>query len=344
MTSYDAASVIAPTLAPGASLSFAARGSFAFPCAGHARLATTATLRLDSGFSSGEHAGVLKWACGAPAAGAPKVVMSGVIAAPAAVGRYRFLGQSHYAAQATVSSALAGSELRWKGVLEGTLAAAEGTHGSNDVLRLAFDGHIGTFGLAAAQKQDRLPQGEGSLGAMKVDVITSWLVATLAVSTGECSGSGSRFTGQASFDLAWLNSVGKLAGAATGFRSCAGAGDADADANAADAAGDVVWYIAVAAGSAAMQVVGPLPPNLHTSSVRLTKPLSGQFDDLTTRDCSCVVVGGGNSMILQRATVHAVRALPRGGGRHERRRRHGIWLPRCFPQHRRRRHELGRAG
>ena len=67
------------TLARGASLSFAARGSFAFPCAGYARLATTATVRLGGGggFSSGEHAGVLKWACGVPAAGEPKAVLSG---------------------------------------------------------------------------------------------------------------------------------------------------------------------------------------------------------------------------------------------------------------------------
>jgi len=121
-------------------------------------------------------------AYGVPAAGAPKAVLSGVIAAPAAVGRglysltsqlnlsalygiggalrgclggvwevlggitcclgcilckkrlkvsreedeckpltvgeYRFLGQSHYSAQATAASALAGSELQWSGVLE----------------------------------------------------------------------------------------------------------------------------------------------------------------------------------------------------------------------------------
>ena len=155
----EAHTVVAATLwsAPGASLSFAARGSFAFPCTGHARLATTATLRLGGGFSSGEHTGVLKWACGAPAAGEPKAVVSGVIAAPAAVGGYRFLGQSHYSAQATVTvaSGAAGSEVRWSGVLEGTLAAAVGTHASTDVLRLSFDAHLGTFGLAAVQKTAR---------------------------------------------------------------------------------------------------------------------------------------------------------------------------------------------
>ena len=214
LTSYDAASVIAPTLALGASLSFAARGSFAFPCAGHARLATTATLRLGSGFTSAEHAGVLKWACGAPAAGAPKAVLSGVIAAPAAVGAYRFLGQSHYTARATVASALAGSELLWSGVLEGTLAAAAGAHGSADVLRLAFDAHLGTFGLAAAQKKGLLVLNKGGLGAaaaseVQVEVATSWMQATLAVDEAAgCSGAGSAFTGEAALDLAWLDSVG----------------------------------------------------------------------------------------------------------------------------------------
>ena len=81
-----------------------------------------------------------------------KPLLSGIIAAPAIVGGYRFLGQSHYTAQATAASTLAGSELRWSGVLEGTLAAAAGAHASADVLRLAFDAHVGTFSLAAAQK------------------------------------------------------------------------------------------------------------------------------------------------------------------------------------------------
>jgi hypothetical protein len=153
----EAHTVVAASLwsTPGASLSFAGRGSFTFPCTGYARLATTATLRLGSGFSSGKHVGVLKWACGAPAAGAPKAVLSGDIAAPAAVGEYRFLGQSHYSARATVASGQAGSELRWSGVLEGTLAAAAGAHASAAVLRLAFDAHLGTFGLATAQKTVR---------------------------------------------------------------------------------------------------------------------------------------------------------------------------------------------
>ena len=153
----DAHTVVAASLwpSPGASLSFAGRGSFTFPCSGYARLATTATLRLGSGFSSGEHAGVLKWACGAPAAGAPKALLSGVIAAPATVSEYRFLGQSHYSARATAASGQAGSELRWIGVLEGTLAAAAGAHASAAVVRLAFDEHLGTFSLAAAQKTVR---------------------------------------------------------------------------------------------------------------------------------------------------------------------------------------------
>jgi len=154
MASYDAASFL-PTLARDASLSFASRGSFAVPCTGHARLATTATLRLGSGFSSGEHAGVLRWACGTPAAGESKAVMSGVIVAPATVGEYLFLGQSYYSAQATVASGPAVSELRWSGVLEGTLAAAAGAHGAAAVLRLAFDAHLGTFSIAAAQQPVR---------------------------------------------------------------------------------------------------------------------------------------------------------------------------------------------
>jgi hypothetical protein len=103
----------------------------------------------------------------------------------------------------------------------------------------------------------------GELGAAAVselEVATTWMQASFAVAAGAgCSGAGRAFTGEASLDLAWLNSAGTLEGAATGFRRCS------ADAT---AAGDEVWHIEVSAGSADVEVAGPHTPN-PSSIVRL---------------------------------------------------------------------------
>ena len=103
----------------------------------------------------------------------------------------------------------------------------------------------------------------GELGAAAVselEVATTWMQASFAVAAGAgCWGAGRAFTGEASLDLAWLNSAGTLEGAATGFRRCG------ADAT---AAGDEVWHIEVSAGSADVEVAGPHTPN-PSSIVRL---------------------------------------------------------------------------
>jgi hypothetical protein len=88
----------------------------------------------------------------------------------------------------------------------------------------------------------------GAAAAIDVELVTSWIHARLLVAAAVgCSGAGTAFTGQASIDLAWLDSAGMLAGVATGFQRCAADGTA---------AGDEVWHVAVAAGSAAVQVSG----------------------------------------------------------------------------------------
>jgi hypothetical protein len=100
----------------------------------------------------------------------------------------------------------------------------------------------------------------GEAAAIEVEVATTWMQASLAVAAAaRCSGAGSAFTGEASLDLAWLNSAGTLEGAATGFRRCG------ADTT---AAGDEVWHVAVSAGSADVEVVGPHTPN-QSAIVRL---------------------------------------------------------------------------
>jgi len=115
----------------------------------------------------------------------------------------------------------------------------------------------------------------------KVVVTTSWINASLAVAAAAgCSGAGSAFTGEASIDLAWLNSVGTPAGTAAGFRRCA------ADVT---VAGDEVWHVAVAAGSVAAEVVGP-----YTYTPRPER--------LTECNACCVIES--DSMILSHATSY----------------------------------------
>ena len=151
-------------------------------------------------------------------------------------------------------------------------------------------GGSGGSGWTLFSSPVRLLRAALAADAPSVAIATTWMTTSFTVDNAtDCTGTGSTVVGTASVSLAWLDSVGTLAGDLTGYRRCG---------RDATAAGDEYWALTVTAAKATLAMSsagkiavsmsgivvtlsGSLPTSLSTAAPKMTwaVTISGIVDD-----------------------------------------------------------------
>jgi len=170
---------------------------------------------------------------------------------------------------------------------EKTMGASLGSDGSGDGDSW---GGSGGSGWTLFSSPVRLLRAALAADATSDAIATTWMTTSFTVDSATgCTDMGSTVVGTASVNLAWLDSVGTLAGDLTGYRRCG---------HDATAAGDEYWALTVTAAKATLAISsagkiavsmsgivvmlsGLLPTSLNTAASKMTwaVTISGTVDD-----------------------------------------------------------------